>query len=237
MARLCSKDEELERAVEALSSSEERFRTLTEGLPQMSWVKDAQGRTQYLSRQWADFTGLSIEELLHDDGWLQCVHPEDRDRIKEAWEIALAEGISYSSNARIRRYDGVWRAFDNKALPQKNVDGQIVGWVGCNFDITERAETEKELARAKEAADAANLAKSSFLAHMSHEIRTPMNAVLGLTYLLERIQLPGDAAAMVKKIRNAGQTLHGIINDILDYSKIESGRLDIERAPFSLTGC
>lgn len=232
--RLCSKDEELEKTVEALSSSEERFRTLTEGLPQMSWVKDTQGRTLYLSRQWTDFTGVPLERLLHDEGWLQCVHPEDRGRIGEAWEIALAGGTSYSSYARIRRHDGVWRAFDNKALPQKNVDGQIVGWVGCNFDITERAETEKELARAKEAADAANLAKSSFLAHMSHEIRTPMNAVLGLAYLLERTHLPDDAAAMVKKIRNAGQTLHGIINDILDYSKIESGRLDIERAPFSL---
>jgi signal transduction histidine kinase/CheY-like chemotaxis protein len=86
-----------------------------------------------------------------------------------------------------------------------------------------------------EEAEAANRAKAEFLANMSHEIRTPMNGILGLAYLLEQRQLDGDAADLVRKIRNAGRSLQAIINDILDLSKIEAGRLDIERVPFNLS--
>jgi signal transduction histidine kinase/CheY-like chemotaxis protein len=84
-------------------------------------------------------------------------------------------------------------------------------------------------------AEAANRAKADFLANMSHEIRTPMNGILGLAYLLEQRQLDADSADLVRKIRNAGRSLQAIINDILDLSKIEAGRLEIEQVPFSLS--
>ncbi|NVM77888.1 hypothetical protein FHW83_003711 [Duganella sp. SG902] len=86
-----------------------------------------------------------------------------------------------------------------------------------------------------EEAEAANRAKADFLANMSHEIRTPMNGILGLAYLLEQRHLDADAADLVRKIRNAGRSLQAIINDILDLSKIEAGRLEIERVPFDLS--
>ncbi|HEX7981903.1 MAG TPA: response regulator [Duganella sp.] len=84
-------------------------------------------------------------------------------------------------------------------------------------------------------AEAANRAKADFLANMSHEIRTPMNGILGLAYLLEQRRLDADAADLVRKIRNAGRSLQAIINDILDLSKIEAGRLEIEQVPFNLS--
>jgi hypothetical protein len=87
---------------------------------------------------------------------------------------------------------------------------------------------------AKNAAETATVAKSAFIANMSHEIRSPMNAILGLAYLLEKAELPGDASDLVRKIRMAGRSLLGIINDILDFSKIESGKLEIELNPFRL---
>lgn len=96
------------------------------------------------------------------------------------------------------------------------------------------ARLNRALAERAQAAEDATRAKAAFLANMSHEIRTPMNAVLGIAYLLERMRLPGEASDLVSKIRNAGRSLQSIINDILDYSKIESGRLEIEIAPFKL---
>jgi signal transduction histidine kinase/CheY-like chemotaxis protein len=100
--------------------------------------------------------------------------------------------------------------------------------------LLERTRLNTELALRVREAEAANAAKDRFLANMSHEIRTPMHAVLGLAYLLEKTELSGDARELVRKVHSAGRSLLGIINDILDYSKIEAGRLELENAPFSL---
>ncbi len=101
-------------------------------------------------------------------------------------------------------------------------------------DIDELKATQEDLRRAKEVAEAASAAKGQFLANMSHEIRTPMNAILGLVYLLQSRPLGAAEQDMVQKIHNAGRSLLGIINDILDVSKIDAGRLEIEHAPFQL---
>jgi len=114
---------------------------------------------------------------------------------------------------------------------------QMNGWtaIGIMRDITQRKQAEKELKEAKDAAEAANRAKSEFLANMSHEIRTPMNAVLGLSKLLLMDQnLDKDQRATLLKINNSSNLLLSIINDILDYSKIEAGRLELDPHPFSL---
>jgi len=92
----------------------------------------------------------------------------------------------------------------------------------------------RELIKRAEVAEAANLAKANFVANMSHEIRTPMNAILGLSYLLEKMQISGDVSELVRKIRISGRSLLGIINEILDFSKIEAGRVEVEHAPFNL---
>ena len=234
LEKIMRNESELERTVEALSVSEARFRTLTEGLPQMSWVTDASGRMQYLSRQWSDFTGKPLPELLQNEGWLDCVYPDDRCRISEGWANALASGTGYWSQARILRHDGVWRTFDSSALPQRNEAGDIVGWVGSNFDVTERAESQHAQLVAREAAEAATLAKSVFLANMSHEIRTPMNGILGMAHVMRRASVTPLQAQQLDKIAASGKHLLGIINDILDLSKIEAGKLVLEQGDFAL---
>lgn len=208
--------------------AEERWRTLTEAMPQLVWVtRGSDGYCEYLSQQWENFTGVAGESLLGFE-WLNLLHPEDKQRTTTAWQEAVAGRADYNIEYRIRRYDGVYRWFKTRGVPVRDTTGDIKTWYGTCTEI-------EELIEAREAANMANIAKSEFLANMSHEIRTPMNAVMGLAYVLSRSQpLTPKQQEIIKTMQTSADSLLSLINDLLDISKIEAQTIELDQTPFCL---
>ncbi|WP_244168875.1 PAS domain-containing hybrid sensor histidine kinase/response regulator [Pseudomonas saponiphila] len=166
--------------------------------------------------------------------WLERVHPQDQERTQRKLEEAVAGQGVYDPIFRVVSPSGQVRFIQSGAYVERDTDGKALRVTGINLDITAQRELESRLLYAKEQADAASEAKSSFLANMSHEIRTPMNAVLGMLQLLQRAGLEPRQLEYATKAQTAAKSLLGLLNDILDYSKIEAGKLQLEEHPFDL---
>ncbi len=120
------------------------FRLLADCLPQLIWTCDASGVHDYLSRRWEDYTGRPVSEQL-GMGWLEQVHPEDRTRLSEAWQRCVRTGDALRIDFRIRRYDGIYRWFDTRAMPLRDAHGNVVKWFGTNTDIQEQLDIREAL--------------------------------------------------------------------------------------------
>jgi len=208
-----------------------------------------------INERWASMLGYRVEEVeRHIDSWKALVHPDD-------WAVIDAELLphldgrapAYRCEHRLRHRDGHWVwVLDAGRVVERDAAGRPVRAVGIHLDISDRraaqaaleqsrAELERRvterteaLAEATQRAEAASQAKSAFLANMSHEIRTPMNAIIGLSHLMADSPCDARQADRIAKIERAAAHLMFLINDILDLSKIEAGRLTLEEVPFSL---
>ncbi|BCM82207.1 response regulator [Methylobacterium indicum] len=211
------------------ADSEERFRSLTEATSAIVWTTTPDGAFREITSEWTRFTGQPPAEAA-GQGFLEAVHPDDREATRVAWEQAVAGRTLYAIEHRLRRHDGVWRYMEGRAVPILEEDGRVREWVGAHADVTARKEAELALEAAKEAAEEANRAKSQFLANMSHELRTPLSAVIGYSEMLqEEMEDLGEESLLadMRKIEANARHLLGLINDVLDLSKIEAERMEV----------
>ena len=196
-------------------------------------ITDAEGVIEYVNPKFEAVTGYPASEVLGNTPRLLKSGYQSDDYYRELWQT-ISSGNEWHGEMRNRKKSGEVFWEHVHISPLRDADGVPTHYVAVKEDIDERKHMEQELIEAKVAADAASRAKSEFLANMSHEIRTPMNAVIGMTHLALKTELTSRQRDYLLKIQSSANALLGIINDILDVSKIEAGRLELEHVEFKL---
>ncbi len=213
---------------ETYKARQERDRLLDLSIDMIA-VGDLNGYFRSVNPAWQKSLGHGSDFLLSRP-ILDLVHPEDRDATRVILrQLSGGSGVTEFENRMLHR-DGTYRWVNWNAVPF--VPEQ--SFYAILHDVTHRKRQEEELLAAKQAAESANTAKSEFLASMSHEIRTPMNGVIGMLGLLRDTRLDAEQREFLETARTSAETLLEIINEILDFSKVESGHIEIEEVSFDM---
>jgi PAS domain S-box-containing protein len=222
------------RSRDALEQANERFAVAAEAASLGFWDFDIETRSVHWDDQMFKVYGVDQERGNDDLLWVKYVHTDDRARVEDGLRAAETGTRSFDCEYRIVRPDGRIRHMKSTAKLKPNPSRRGGRLIGVSGDLTERKEAELSLEQARNAADAANRTKSDFLAVMSHEIRTPMNGIMGMNALLLDTDLTPRQRKMSETIRFSADSLLTIIDDILDISKLEAGKFDLEEIDFDL---
>jgi len=217
-----------------MARAQAEFKKIIETIPNGIWRTDAHGRADYFSQRFGELVGYTEEKDLLGDAWIDKLHPDDAVNTMEVWKAALTAKTPVKHEFRYKTKNGGYQWFRSEGNPLKNEKGEVIKFYGTWMNIDDIKKQSEELQKAKEAAEAANEAKSSFLANMSHEIRTPLGAILGFSSLLRLDADNVERESYLKIIEKNGQALTKIIDDILDLSKVEAGRMTVEMTRLNL---
>ena len=223
-------------AEQALAASEARWSFALESSAQGVWDNDFENGQIFHSAAWKALLGYTDDELKATPMlWLDLMHPDDREAAFEA-NLRHLEGSTeaFDHEFRMRHKDGHWVwIHDRGKVIRRDHDGQPLRMIGIHIDISAKKRSEQELLVAKERAEAGMRAKTEFVANMSHELRTPLTGVLGVHDLLgSDPSLTDNQRRLVGIASEAGRSLLAIVNDVLDFSKIDAGQMQIEEVAF-----
>ena len=220
-------------ARQALRTSQANYQSLVESLPLSVFRKDADFRLVFGNKGFCETIGIPLEKFYGKTDFE--LFPQDLAEKYRRDDMKIAEtGQVIEDIEEILHPDGRRSYIQTLKTAVRDAEGQVIGIQGMFWDVTDRKLAEEALRAAKEAADAASKAKSDFLANMSHEIRTPMNAVIGMTELLLDTRLTPTQHEYLSIVQESGEALLTLINDVLDFSKIESGKFELDQSVFDL---
>jgi two-component system CheB/CheR fusion protein len=206
-----------------------RYKALIDASAQIVWSTDAQGQVVEDSPSWRSFTGQSMEER-HGSGWLEAIHPDDRENVRQLWQHAVSRVTPIDTEYRLRHGTGEWRWTQAGAVPLRDSSGAVRQWIGMNIDISERKAAEDSLRRNEAALQEADRRKDEFLALLAHELRGPLAPLRYALDIVGRAQ--GDTNALEgahrTMVRQIGQMTR-LVDDLLDMNRIKQGKLELRR--------
>lgn len=224
---------EQQEVLDAIQKSESKYRNIISNMNLGLLEVDMEDQIQQANQSFCEMSGYTLEELTGhkaSDLFLRGQHMDTMSRINDYRQ----EGISDAYEIIVKTKNGDARWWLISGGPLYDDKGKQIGTIGIHLDITEQKKLEYQLKDAKTKAEFSAKAKEIFLANMSHEIRTPMNGILGMARHLEKTELTQKQSFYLETITSAADHLLTILNDILDLSKIEAGKLEIEHVPFDL---
>jgi len=211
-----------------LEASEEQFRTLAETLPQLVWMTDAKGNQLYASARWEEYTGRPSSA----ENWIETLHPEDHDRMFQAWNNSLDTGAIYKIELRLKNKAGEYRWHFGQGEPIYNEQGEIIKWIGTFMDIheqkifTENLETlveerTTELSDKNTALESSNKELESFNYIASHDLQEPLRKIRTFIHLIEKSGLDSEnSKKYFEKINSSAQRMSDLIQSVLTYSRL-----------------
>ena len=217
---------DLKTADEAIRASEAKFRQLVEAVPNLVWVTDADGRVVQLNRQWATYTGRSLDSLL-GDGWAGLLHPDDAAGMAAGWQAAVRHRASYTGEFRFRTADGSYRWQLARGLPVAGADGRLSQWFGTTTDI-DNQKRAAELLEVQVKERTAELARSNgelekFAYVASHDLQEPLRKVQAFGDRLASKFAPGlgpDGKDYIERMQSSAARMQTLIQDLLAYSRV-----------------
>ena len=225
---------ERKKAEETTRINEKKFRTLTTLAPVGIYQHDANGNLIYVNEKLLSILGITLADA-YSSAPLKNTHPEDYPVFKKKWETANKEMSDLDLEYRIISSEGEIRFVMEQAVALKDNEEKFIGYLGTVTDITEQKQ-KAQLESEKNLAEKSLKFKSEFLAAMSHEIRTPLNGILSMSELLLDTGLNTEQHEFVENIHNSSKNLRSIVNDILDLSKLEAGKMHLSPMPFKIEG-
>lgn len=208
---------------EKISESERKYRFLADVMPQIVWIREADGQMTYVNKSTLIFTGRPYENITKTDAWAEIIHPEDKDESQRLWEKSITELKPFFCEHRFRNAAGDYRWFMSRAYPEVDENGVVTKWVGTSTDIDEMKRQERQ--------------KNDFIKMANHELKTPVTTIKGYVQLLKKMRGNSEDQFLVNSlgtIENQVNKLNALIGDLLDISRMESGNLPLNTSEISI---